>query len=196
MAKRTAEQAAETREAILAAARVLFAEAGYAGTSIQAIVAEAGVTKGALFHHFGSKEDLFVDVWRQLQIEMDAEAREKAIASRSRTDPYAAFLAGCRVYLDWCLRPDYQRIVLVDGPSVLGMERWHKLDFELGNENMTHGTQFLAKQGHFPLELALPAGIMLQSALNGVGFALSAQQPEITTDQAFATFERLLRGLH
>lgn len=196
MAKRTSEQAAETREAILAAARTLFAEHGYAGASIAVIVEAAGVTKGALFHHFDSKEDLFVEVWTQLQVEMDKEARESAISSRSRTDPYAAFLAGCRVYLDWCARPDFQRVVLVDGPSVLGMERWHKLDFELGSENMMRGTEFLARQGHFPIELARPAGIMLQSALNGVGFALSAEHPAITAGQAFDTFERLLRGLH
>ncbi|MBK8198576.1 MAG: TetR family transcriptional regulator [Acidobacteria bacterium] len=196
MAKRTSEQAAETREAILAAARGLFAENGYAGASIAAIVEAAGVTKGALFHHFDSKEEVFLEVWRQLQIEMDAEARVKAVASRSRTDVYAAFLAGCRVYLDWCARPDYQRIVLVDGPAVLGMERWHRLDFELGSDNMTRGTEFLAKQGHFPIELARPAGIMLQSALNGAGFAMSAEHPVITADQAFETFERLLRGLH
>ncbi len=196
MAKRTSAQAAETREAILAAARPLFASEGYAATSIAAIVKAAGVTKGALFHHFDHKEDLFLEVWRLLQVEMDAAARDAAIHSRSKTDPYAAFLAGCGVYLQWSTRPDYQRIVLVDGPSVLGMERWHKLDFELGSENMTRGTEFLARQGQFPLELAHPAAIMLQSALNGAGFALSAEHPGITPEQAFETFERLLRGLH
>lgn len=195
MAKRTSEQAAETREAILAAARKLFAEHGYAGASIALIVEAAGVTKGALFHHFESKEAVFIEVWTQLQVEMDGEAREKAIASRSRSDPYAAFLAGCRVYLDWCSRADYLRVVLVDGPAVLGMERWHKLDFELGSENMMRGTEFLARQGHFPLELARPVGILLQSALNGAGFALAAEHPAITADQAFASFERLLRNL-
>ncbi len=195
MAKRTSAQAAETRGAILAAARILFAARGYAASSIAEIVEAAGVTKGALFHHFASKEDLFLDVWRLLQVEMDAAAGEAAIRSRSRADPYAAFLAGCRVYLEWSTRPDYQRIVLVDGPSVLGMERWHQLDFELGSENMTRGTEFLARRGHFPVDLAKPAALMLQGALNGAGFALSAEIPEITVDQAFETFERLLRGL-
>ena len=195
MAKRTSAQAAETREAILAAARSLFAAQGYAGTSLAGIVEAARVTKGALFHHFDKKEDLFLEVWRQLQIEMDAAAAEAAIRSRSKADPYAAFLAGCRVYLEWSTRPDYQRVVLIDGPAVLGMERWHKLDFELGSENMMRGTEFLARRGHFPLDLARPAALMLQGALNGAGFALSVETPEITPDQAFLTFERLLRGL-
>jgi AcrR family transcriptional regulator len=195
MPKRTSAQAAETREAILAAGRALFSADGYASTSVAVIVDRAGVTKGALFHHFDNKEHLFLEVWRLLQIEMDAAARDAAIASRSKTDPYAAFLAGCRVYLEWCARPDYQRIVLVDGPAVLGMERWHKLDFELGSMTMTRATEYLARQGHFPMRLAQPAAIMLQGALNAAGFALSAQEPDITPDQAFETFERLLRGL-
>ncbi len=196
MAKNTSSQAAETRGAIVAAAKNLFTERGFAPTTVAEIAAAAGVTKGALFHYFRTKDELFVEVWRQLQVEMDAEAREQAIASRSKSDPYAAFLAGCRVYLDWTARPDYQRIVLIDGPAVLGMERWHKLDFELGQDNMSRGTMFLAQRGHFPIELAHPAAILLQAALNGVGFALSADQPDITRDQAFETFERLLRGLH
>ncbi len=196
MAKNTSSQAAETRGAIVAAAKNLFTERGFAPTTVAEIAAAAGVTKGALFHYFRTKDELFVEVWRQLQVEMDAEAREQAIASRSKSDPYAAFLAGCRVYLDWTARPDYQLSVLIDGPAVLGMERWHKLDFELGQDNMSRGTMFLAQRGHFPIELAHPAAILLQAALNGVGFALSADQPDITRDQAFETFERLLRGLH
>ena len=195
MAKRTSAQAAETREEILAAARELFTADGYSATSVAGIAGAAGVTKGALFHHFGSKEDLFLEVWRDLQIEMDANARDKAIAHRSKSDPYAAFLAGCRVYLDWTARPDYQRIVLVDGPAVLGMERWHKLDFELGNDSMSRATDFLSRQGHFPKELAKPAAILLQAALNGAGFVLSAKDPEVTREEVFKTFERLLRGL-
>ncbi len=195
MAKRTSAQAAETREAILAAARTLFTSDGYASTSLAVIVEKAGVSKGALFHHFDNKEHLFLEVWKLLQIEMDAAARQAAITSRSKTDPYAAFLAGCRVYLDWSARQDYQRIVLVDGPAVLGMARWHKLDFELGSETMTRATEYLSRQGHFPMHLARPAAIMLQGALNAVGFALSAETPDITPGQAFETFERLLRGL-
>ncbi|MEQ9505861.1 MAG: TetR family transcriptional regulator [Hyphomonas sp.] len=195
MPKRTSAQAAETREAILSAARTLFTADGYASTSIAVIVERAGVTKGALFHHFDNKEHLFLEVWRLLQIEMDAAARDAAIASRSRTDPYAAFLAGCRVYLEWSTRQDYQRIVLVDGPAVLGMQRWHKLDFELGSETMTRATEYLARQGHFPMYLARPAAVMLQGALNAAGFALAAEEPDITPEQALETFERLLRGL-
>ncbi|MFN7054587.1 TetR family transcriptional regulator [Hyphomonas sp.] len=196
MAKRTKAQAAETREALLRAAREFFTREGFAGASLNAIAAAAGASKGAVFHHFpGGKEELFVEVWTQLQKEMDGEAAAGAIAGRSREDPYAAFLAGCRVYFDWTQRADYRRVVLIDGPSVLGMARWHDLDFELGKDNITRGTQYLASQGYFPMDLARPAAILLQAALNGAGFALAAEHPDVTPEEAFDTFERLLRGL-
>src|SRR5690606_2253620 len=97
----TKEQAAETREALLRAARQAFAEQGFAATSVAAIAETAGTTKGALFHYFASKEELFLEVWKSLQQEMDLAARDAAIAARCRRDPYASFLAGCRVYLEW-----------------------------------------------------------------------------------------------
>jgi AcrR family transcriptional regulator len=195
MPKRTKAQAAETREALLRAARQVFTQLGFAGASLNAIAAEAGASKGAVFHHFTSKEALFVEVWTQLQIEMDQDAARAAIASRSREDPYAAFLAGCRAYFDWVQRPDYRRIVLIEGPSVLGMARWHELDFALGRDNIRRGTAYLASKGAFPLAQARPAAILLQAALNGAGFALAAEHPDVTAEDVFATFERLLRGL-
>ena len=195
MPKRTKEQAAETREALLRAARELFTNQGFAATSIAAIVAAAGPTKGALFHYFSSKEDIFLEVWTALQLEMDAAARDAAAAARSKTDPYAAFLAGCRVYLDWAMRPDYQSIVLIDGPSVLGMARWHELDFQLGMNNMTRGAAYLASQGLVPEDRIRPAAVLLQSALNGAGFALASSYRDVTREELFASFEALLRGL-
>jgi len=195
MPKRTQSDAAVTRSAILRAGRDLFAGEGYAATSVNRIATAAGVTKGALFHHFESKEALFVEVWTQMQVEMDAAARVAAIDNRSKSDPYASFLAGCRVYLDWSVRPGFQRIVLVDGPAVLGMARWYRLDHELGRDNVTRGTEFLARQGKFPLDLARPAALLLQGALNGAGFALTTNEPDIEIEKIFETFERLLRGL-
>lgn len=195
MPKRTKEQAAETREALLRAARESFANQGFAATSVASVVASAGTTKGALFHYFSSKEALFLEVWTSLQLEMDAAARDAAIAARSKDDPYAAFLAGCRVYLEHATRPDYQTIVLVDGPSVLGMARWHELDFKLGMNNMTQGAAYLARQGLLPENRIRPAAVLLQAALNGAGFALSSSYQDVTPDELFATFEQVLRGL-
>lgn len=195
MAKRTKRQAAETRDALLSAARTSFATIGFAATSLAAVAAAAGTTKGAIFHHFASKEDLFVEVWTQLQKEMDAAALEAALAARDKTDIYASFLAGCRVYLDWVMRPEYQKIVLVDGPSVLGMARWHELDFALGMDNMSIGAAYLANQGCFPQERVKPAAVLLQAALNGAGFALAHSFRDTTKEEIFSTFEQIIRNL-
>lgn len=195
MAKRTQKDAEETRRNIVEAAKYLFETEGYGPTSIAAIAEHAGVTKGALFHYFDSKEELFVEVWTQLQLAMDKAAGRAAIKARDPDDPYAAFLAGCKVYFQWCTRADYQKIVLVDGPSVLGMKRWRELDFSLGQENMLRGASYLARKGRFPATEIRPFSIMLQSALNGAGFALAAKEKGISRVSLFRSFERLLRGL-
>jgi AcrR family transcriptional regulator len=195
MAKRTQEQAAETREAVLRAARQLFASQGYAAASVAAIAEAAGVTKGALFHHFENKEELFLQIWRDLQMEMDVEARAAGRAAIDRNDPFAAFLAGSRVYLDWASRPEYQRIVLVDGPSVLGPARWHQLEFELGSGTLVPGTDYLASRGLFPKSMSVPAALMLQASLNASAYALTQGKLDVSKEQFLETFERLLRGL-
>ncbi len=195
MVKRTQEDADATRRAIVSAAKSLFETEGYASASITQIATAAGVTKGALFHYFDSKEDLFVEVWTELQVAMDKAAGLAAVKARDPDDSYAGFLAGCKVYFQWCTRADYQKIVLVDGPSVLGMKRWRELDFSLGQENMLRGASYLARQGYFPTSEIRPFSIMLQSALNGAGFALAAKEKGISRASLFRSFERLLRGL-
>lgn len=195
MPKRTSKQAGETRQALLRAARALFAKQGYAATSLADIASEAGATKGALFHHFDSKEALFLQIWRDLQLEMDADARAAALEAMNPNDPFAAFLAGSRAYLDWATRPEYQRIVLIDGPSVFGPARWHLMEFDLGRDTLVAGTSYLASKGYFPKDMAEPAALMLQAALNAAAYALSQRKPEVSRDQLMDAFERLLRGL-
>jgi AcrR family transcriptional regulator len=195
MPKRTSEQAAQTRNALIRAARELFASRGYADTSVVDIASAAGATKGAFFHHFTAKEELFLLIWRTLQLEMDVEARAAAVAAFNRNDPFAAFLAGSRVYLDWASRPEYQRIVLIDGPSVLGPARWHELEFELGSQTLVPGTEYIASKGFFPKDLAVPAALMLQAALNAAAYALAQAKLGVPREQYLETFERMLRGM-
>lgn len=194
MARRTEEQAQETRADILAAARKLFIEQGYEA-SLSSIVADAGITKGALFHHFKNKKALFEEVWTDLQVQMDAEARKSAAAARSKTNPYAAFLAGCRTYLEWVARDDYQKIVLVEGPPVLGYVGWYESDHNLGKDNVRSGIEYLAHK-HLVDKRHVPAlVVLLQSALNGGGFAIGRKDPSVTPDSLLAAFEMILRGM-
>ncbi|MEO1661363.1 MAG: TetR/AcrR family transcriptional regulator [Pseudomonadota bacterium] len=173
----------------------LFEAKGYAETSINDICLDLGITKGALFHYFRTKQDLFLEAWTRLQVAMDAEAREAAIAARSLTDPYAAFLAGCRVYLTFATRRDYQKIVLIDGPAVFGQTGWYERDHDLGAQNVHAGVRYLAKKGIVAAARVDALAVMLQSALNGAGFALARQEPGIDSERVYDAFEAMVKSL-
>ncbi len=195
MARRTSIDAEKTREHLVVAATKLFETKGYAETSIRDICEQLDITKGALFHHFPSKEALFRKIWTRLQVEMDDEARATAIAARSLSDPYSAFLAGCRVYLKYATRGDYQKIVLIDGPAVLGLKGWYESDYDLGSQNVLAGVRYLAKK-KIVAEHRVPAlAVMLQSALNGSGFALSRDVSGVTPQGVYEAFEVLVKSL-
>jgi AcrR family transcriptional regulator len=120
-----AERRASTVGAITHAARKLFTERGFAATPVDEIVTRAGVTKGAFYHHFASKEDVFTAV---------LEAMQEALVARVLTDAakgadaLARLKRGCRAFLTACTDPAVQRIVLLDGPAVLGWEKWREID--------------------------------------------------------------------
>jgi AcrR family transcriptional regulator len=139
---RKAEQSDRTRTALVAVARQLFAERGYAGTATEEVVQQAGVTRGALYHHFRDKQDLFEAVFIDVQEELRLKIRAAYV---SQADPWTAFRAGFQEYLNHSMDPTVQRIVLLDAPSVLGWERWREIDYSLGL--LQNGLQALATQG-------------------------------------------------
>jgi AcrR family transcriptional regulator len=113
-----AERSETTRAALLSAARELFAEHGYAGASSKAIVAAAGVSRGALQHHFVDKQSLFAAVYEQVEREVVHATAEAGMAV-GHDDPLEVLRAGCHAYLDAVLDPAVQRICAIDGPAVL-----------------------------------------------------------------------------
>jgi AcrR family transcriptional regulator len=121
-----AERAADTREALIAAARSLFANPGFADVALETIVRDAGVTRGALYHHFADKTELFAAVFEQVEAEMAARMAD-AVAAARETDPVEVLRLGTRFWLDACADPEVQRIVLMDAPAVLGWERWTEI---------------------------------------------------------------------
>lgn len=123
-----AERAAETREALVTAARSLFAADGFADVALETIVRAAGVTRGALYHHFADKTELFAAVFEQVEAEVAARMGQ-AIVAANPTDPVEVMRRGADFWLDACSDPEVQRIVLVDAPAVLGWTRWT----EIGN---------------------------------------------------------------
>ena len=130
---------AETRHALVAAGRALFGAYGFAATSVDDLARHAGVTTGALYHHFATKAELFETVFEQLEAELSASSN--AAAREART-PLAGLKVGFDAFLDASLEPDVQRIALVDAPAVLGIDRYHEID---------------AKYAHAPILSALRA---------------------------------------
>src|SRR6188472_3338672 len=110
-----------TRSSLTSAARTLFAERGYAGVGTEEIVARAGVTRGALYHHFADKRDLFRAVHEELEeaLVADIGARLDGIE-----DPWELLVTGVRAFLDACTDPALIQISLLDAPAVLGWEEW------------------------------------------------------------------------
>ncbi len=122
-----AERTEATRGRLIATARRLFADKGFAATSTEEILGEAGVSRGALYHHFPSKTDLFRASY--MAVEEDLTAKLLAVATAGgETDPVRILELGFDAFLDQCRRTEVQRIVMLDAPTVLGWDTWHELD--------------------------------------------------------------------
>lgn len=117
MVRRTRAEMEETRAALLATARNVFREHGYAETSMDDLTAQAGLTRGALYYHFGDKKGLLAAVVDQIDDEMDQRLQT---ISDNAEDPWEGFCNRCRAYLEMALEPEFQRIVLRDAKAVLG----------------------------------------------------------------------------
>ena len=117
--KARTEMIEETRQKLVAAARLQFGNVGYAETVMDDLTAQAGLTRGALYHHFGDKKGLFLAVVQAIDAEMDAHLAE---ITASTADDWEAFAARCRGYLIMMTEPQAQRILLRDSPSVLGAD--------------------------------------------------------------------------
>lgn len=191
MARKTAQQAGETRAAILASARASFTADGFAGASTARMAADAGVTEGALFHHFRTKRDLFLAVFTELEAELDAAAR----AASRRGTPLQRFVEGCRAYLNFVARDDYARIALIEAPSVLGHQTWHEVDSGLGLKTVLRGVENLIETGAISQQPARPLAVVFYGALNEAAFAVARREPGVSVDAMINVLERVLKGL-
>ena len=194
MARRSAADAAVTREKILATARAMFTARGYAGTGARDIAAAAGVTVGALFHHFESKGGLFRAVFEQLNHEM-ADVLMKAYATVVTTDPIEAMIVGLRAALTFTQREDFHRVVAVDGPVVLGAEEWNRIDARMGLAIVESSMKTLKRAGLIGDQPTLPLAILLMGAMNNAGFALARGDPKVDLEDLLDAYRNLVKGL-
>ena len=187
------ERSEATRTKLIAAARRLFAERGYAGVGTEEIVRAAGVTRGALYHHFAGKPRLLEAVYEQVEAELTQKIATGALVG---SDPLEALRAGSEMFLDACLEPEVQRIVLLDAPAVLGWERWREIaaDHGLGLVEAALGAAMESGQiGRQPL---LPLAHVMMGALDEAAMLVArAEDTEAARAEVGATLNSILDGL-
>jgi AcrR family transcriptional regulator len=187
-----AERREATARAVLEAAMRLFGEAGFDAVTVDEIAAAAGVAKGAVYHYFPSKEALFEAVLERTSVELAERIRGRMRAP----DGLAAIAEGARLYFEGCADPPTGRILLKDGPVVLGWERWREIDTRhfLAMLPMVLGRA--VSEGVIARQPVEPLARMLAGALTEAAAASAASDdPEATSRGYVKALQRLLDGL-
>jgi len=202
------EHVADTRQALVDAARKLFTAQGYAATGTEEIVAGARVTRGALYHHFHDKTDLFRAVMEQIAREVaehliDAELSRPAATSPGRStaqpsaDAWDEVREGLRAFLDLCVvTDDFQRIVLVEGPAVLGHEAWDELVARHGSNLLAEWLSRAVDQGRIAPVPIQPLTRLLIAMISESSLYIARADDRSAARAAMGTvLDRLLNGL-
>jgi AcrR family transcriptional regulator len=195
---RRADHIADTRKALLRAARTLFAERGYAATGTEDIVAAARVTRGALYHHFRDKADLFRTVMDQCAREMAERliAQETHRAEIHHEDAWGLLRTGFQSFLDACADPDFQRIVLIEGPAVLGHSAWDSLVEQHGYALLAEALAEAIEEGRIDPLPVRPLTRMLAALISEASLYIARAEDQAQARQdAGAVLDRTLAGL-
>jgi len=195
---RRAQHVEDTRAALVAAARELFATSGYAGTGTEEIVARARVTRGALYHHFKDKADLF----RAVMETVAREAAETLVAHELRhaqdhpSEPWDQLRHGFQSFLDVCTTGDFQRVVLIDGPAVLGPGSWDALVDEHGHGLLAAWLRRAMDSGEIDELPVAPLARLLASLISEASlYTARAQDPVLARSEVGLVIDRVLVGL-
>ena len=192
--KRTqADRSAATRDALVAAARPLFAEHGFGAVSTDQIARAAGVTRGALYHQFAGKEDLFAAVFEQVEAEIAARLATRLTAG---SDPVAVLHDGIDGWLQICAEPEISRIVLIDAPAALGWERWREIGQRYGLGLVELAIQGLLDAGLLADQPVRPLAHVLVGALEEAAlYAARADDPVLATAEVRTSLIGIVDGL-
>src|SRR3954451_11974142 len=188
-----AERSEGTRAALISTARRLFAEHGYSGVGTEEIVRAAGVTRGALYHHFDGKAGLFQAVFEEIEAEL---SERFATEARARPDPWEALVAGLELFLDVCREPEVRQIALLDAPSVLGWTAWREIEsryslglIQLGLKNLMDAG-ITEPQPIDPLAHAI-LGMLAEAGL----YVAGADDADAARHEMGEVLRRMLEGL-
>jgi AcrR family transcriptional regulator len=182
----------ETRAKLLAAGRKAFATVGYADASMDDFTAEAGLTRGALYHHFGDKRGLFQAIVMQIDAEMAERLRRRAAAAPGRWEGFVEEGIG---YIEMALEPEIQRIILRDGPAVLGdPSSWPTADGCIAA--MTASLETLQAEGVIrDVDPEATARMIAGASCYAAQWIANSENPLTTSRRATAAYRRLLHGL-
>jgi AcrR family transcriptional regulator len=187
-----AERRAATQGKLLEAALGLFGERGFAAVTVDDIAAAAGVAKGAVYHHFPSKEALFEAVFERASADLAAQIRGR----RRPGDVLEALVEGSRRYFEACAEPPFRTILLNDGPVVLGWERWREIDTRYFLSMLPAMLEHAMAEGLVPRQPTEPLARLLTGAVTEAAVACAASDDPAATGHAYvAALERLVDGL-
>ncbi len=190
-----AERTEATRGRLVATARRLFAEKGFAATSTEEILGEAAVSRGALYHHFASKTDLFRAAFEAVEDDLTAQILAAAAGS-GETDPLRILELGFDAFLDQCVHPEVQRIVMLDGPTVLGWDTWHELDERYAFGTIKTVLTMAAQTGRIDEASVEPLSHLLLGAVMQAGMVVArAEDPAVAKRTMSETFARIVSRL-
>lgn len=192
---RKVEQGEHSRDALVASAVALFAEKGFAETSTTEIVDRAGLTRGALYHHFADKDQLFEAALEA--VEGDIFDRVQAAGAQLGDDLRLRLGTGVGVFLDACLEPAVQRILLQEAPSVLGWERWQRLDRpRCARRLLAVSLAAAVESGQIVAPSSAALTHLVYGALVQAGIVIAgAEDPRATRTVMGETVDRLLDSL-
>ncbi|KRE27683.1 TetR family transcriptional regulator [Mycobacterium sp. Soil538] len=190
-----AERTAATRASLLAASRKLFSVNGFADVSTQSIVEAAGVTRGALYHQFADKTELFAAVYEEIEAELVADIVTR-LGDAAPSDQRQAMKAGARLFLDLCSAPEVQRIMLIDAPAVLGWERWRAVGMKYGLGVIEAMLGQAMADGVIPDQPRRPTAHVLLGALDEAALYISRAEDQAAAKQEmYAVCDRLIDGI-
>ncbi|HSS10216.1 MAG TPA: helix-turn-helix domain-containing protein [Acidimicrobiales bacterium] len=190
---KNAERGQATRQRLISVATRLFAERGFEGTSIDAILHEAGVSRGSLYHHFGSKEALFEAALTAI---MEETGRQTVVAAAGASDAASALRAGCVAWVRLASDPVVQRVMLIDAPAVLGWQRWRDLDEQQALGLLTAGLRAAAREGRLQPELVDMFAHVLAAALAEIALVIArAEDPDGALRSGETAVDELLQRL-
>jgi AcrR family transcriptional regulator len=183
----------QTRAHLLATAREMFVARGYAHVSAEEIVQAAGMTRGALYHHFDGKDGLFAALYDQMQDEVSARIDASCVGI---DDEMQAFRVCCFTWLEACVDPDFQQVVLRDAPNVLSWEAWLAADEDNSLHNIQESLGKLAQQGVIAPDGLDALAHMLIGGMNQVALYIArADDPHAALGDAKRWLERVLGGI-